>query len=199
MFETYGARGGRMHVPTLRTFGNPRQAHYPEPVRIGTPRPTARTTLVGGVKAGASTLPVASTSSFRRGDLVIVAFRRQWLGIDIGRVTARSGHTLTLSGRLRYSHKAGDKVAVADGRKVAPSFVCVNRGGSWSGIFSVYEAVSQILYEATETFRARSPRGPWRVDRSAPAAPTLPLWNGVPQRSVENPSPLLASPDVTRC
>ena len=199
MFETDGVKGGRVHVPMLTTFGNPRQAHYPEPVRIGTPRPTARTTLVGGVKAGASTLPVASTSRFSRGDLVVVAFRRQWLGIDIVRVTARSAHTLTLSRRLRFSHKAGDTVAVADGRKVAPSSVCVNRDGSWSGIFSVYEAVPQILYEATETFRARSPGGPWRVDRSAPVAPTLPLWNGVPKRSVENPSPLLSSPDVTPC
>jgi hypothetical protein len=199
MFETYGVRGERMHVPTLRTFGNPRRAHYPEPVRIGTPRPTARTTLLGGVKASASTLPVASTSRFRRGDLVVVAFRRQWLGVDIGRVTARDTHTLTLSRPLRFPHKAGDRVAVADARKVAPSFVCVNGDGSWSGIFSVYEAVPQILYEATETFRAGSPRGPWRVDYSAPAAPTLPLRNGVPKRSVENPSPLLSSPDVTPC
>ena len=199
LFETQAVKGGQVHVPTLTTLGNPRQARYPQPVRIATPRLTARTSLAARVPAGASTLPVASTSRFRLGDLVVIASRSQWLGIEIGRVTSRGTHTLTLSRRLRFPHEAGATVAVADGRKVAPSFVCVNRDGSWSGIFSVYEAVPGILYEATETFQARSPRGPWRVDRSAPAAPTLPLWNGVQKRSVENPSPLLRGPDVTPC
>lgn len=183
------------YAPALVTFTNPRQAHYRQAGFIGTTRQLS-TTLTESAAAGDTTLAVGSTAGFRTGDLIVLSSVRGFVSEPKTVTAVRPGRLVVQP--LDAAHAAGETVATADARKVAPSYVCRNANGVWGGIFTVYEAVPRTLLEMTLAYRAPSPRGPWRIDYRFPA-PLFPMWNGAKKRSVENPTPLLRSPEVQRC
>jgi hypothetical protein len=183
-------------VPALMTF-DPRKERFRDAGPIASNRPI-QTQMTGTARRGDSELRTGSTQGFSEGDLIVVAPSRGLA--DVVRVSGVGAKSLKLATPLRRSHQSGETVAVSDRRKVSPSFVCRRANGNWSGIFTVFEAVPGTLYEQTLAYRAPSLHGPWRIDYRAPA-PVFTLDNrgDVPERSVENPTPVMTSPRLPHC
>jgi len=182
-------------VPALMTFTDPVQGRYHDRGPIGRTRPvTAR--LAAPAARGATLVTLDDARGFRPGELVVIATDES--KADVVQVARVRGRVLRLRAALAQPHATGDRIALADARKLTPSYVCRERDGSWAGIFVPFQAFPDLLYEPTAAYRARSLRGPWRVDRSAPA-PLLSLRNRELKRSAENPTPVARGPEVQRC
>lgn len=178
----------------LFAFDDPRQPRYEDLGAIA-PRRSAPKRVVTPARRGARTVELSGTRGIAKGDLLVIRGR---LGADAIQVARIRGDKVRLASPLTVRHDPGDGLDLATAGSTLPSYVCRERDGTWAGIFGTADAVPGVLFEPALVYRAKSIRGPWRVDRSA-TAPILALENRQRRRSTQSPTAVSRGVGVRRC
>jgi hypothetical protein len=181
--------------PTLYEFKDPAQPSYTNLGSVLTRR-FARTRVAAPARAGQRTIRLRSTRGIEPGDLLLVTTRL--LQADPVQVTRVRGRAVRLKTPLIVSHAPGDAADIASAGEVSPTYICRGSDGSWAGIFTSTRILPDVLFQAPLLYRARSIRGPWRIDRSA-RAPILSMENRERRRAVNGQTPVTRGPEARRC
>ncbi|HKF80028.1 MAG TPA: hypothetical protein VKB17_04315 [Thermoleophilaceae bacterium] len=190
-------RSGNRAWGGIASFTDPRERSYSHGHKIVRSR-----SIVAGLTApsgpGQTTVRVSGAGGFAPGDPIVIS-SLDGLEAEPARVLGHRNDSLVLSAPLRFPHAAGAPVAVADARKVSPSYVCHGQDGRWHGLFTAFGAFPRATTELALPYVASRLTGPWRLDKRFRFPFFSPFnWDGF-YASVENPTQVTRRPDAPAC